>query len=52
MSGEYWCEECTEWVESSEVSEDIVVLDETRGDKGTVYRHDLCNSQVTHNEDY
>jgi len=52
MSGSFWCEECTKWVEESDVHETVVEVNKDRGDKGTVYEHDLCGSQVTPGERY
>lgn len=52
MSGQFWCEECTKWVESSEVHKTSEVIDKDRGDKRTVYEHRVCGMEVEPAEEY
>lgn len=52
MSGKFWWEECTKWVEASEVHETSEVVHEDRGDKRTVYEHELCGMEVTPDSEY
>ena len=51
MSDKFWCENCSEWVQSGEVNETLEEIDE-RGDTGSVYEHDLCGSRVTPADEY
>ena len=52
MANDFWCEECKGWVDESEVYETLETVNEERGDKVTVYKHELCGSRVVPADEY